>query len=36
MIRLTWAQEVRGSNPRAPTNPVNKLAKLRIIALARL
>src|ERR1700733_8716809 len=29
--RLPWAQEVRGSNPRAPTNPVNKLAKLRII-----
>jgi hypothetical protein len=25
VVLLPWAQEVRGSNPRAPTKPRNKL-----------
>jgi hypothetical protein len=36
MVRLTWAQEVWSSNLHAPTNLFNKLATLRIIALAPL
>ena len=28
VARLPWAQEVRGSNPRAPTNHINKLGIL--------
>jgi len=27
---LPWAQEVRGSNPRAPTNPFNELDTVRL------
>jgi len=33
IVRLTWAQEARGSNPRAPTNP---LKDLRIVAVSAL
>jgi hypothetical protein len=36
IVRLPWAQEVRGSNPRAPTNPFNKLEASGIIELAPL
>jgi hypothetical protein len=35
-LQLPWAQEVRGSNPRAPTNPFNDLADSHIIARAPL
>jgi hypothetical protein len=29
-LDLSWAQEVRGSNPRAPTNPCNHLRRLDV------
>src|SRR5208282_6280482 len=35
-LQLPWAQEVRGSNPRAPTNPINELAASGVTALAPL